>query len=113
MVDEKVKAFGEAAANVVTGGTTRSVVKVPKEGSRQSPPFDKVINASQSSVRQDRKVPAACGTRRTFGTSARQRQLVGPEADSVVPAPKPMHFYSGVDTWVSLIASSTDCGSAG
>ena len=27
MVDEKVKAFGEAAANVVTGGTTRSVVK--------------------------------------------------------------------------------------
>jgi hypothetical protein len=27
MVDEKVTAFGEAAANVATGGTTRSVVK--------------------------------------------------------------------------------------
>ena len=77
MVDEKVKAFGEAAANVATGGTTRfSGEKLPEEGSGQSPPFDKVIISFQSSVRQDRKVPAACGTRRTFGSSARQRQLI-------------------------------------
>jgi hypothetical protein len=45
MVAEKVIAFGEAAANVATGSTTRSVVKDYRKKVRESPTIDQMMNA--------------------------------------------------------------------